>query len=764
MSTRTVQIVCNTRPARLAFLIDSPDPAALENVFRLNTLLWGGMLNPVVVLDGSTRKQTGVHYEYEKSDYNLEQLQLLKAFDPDLLISYSSADLPSFLGPFKERTFAPGVMRWNPWGTREMMAFLEIWPFLEEHWRKEVRFLQKPQGKYGLIDFNSPGCPKTFLTARFGKYPEGNNGDSVLTTNFGGKMVSYDEDFRKSFLPDEWIFPIRITTFQLQIPSPTSFGSRIMFLLDPENMFDVVDYWNLRAAGYRVLPLPTSHYQDSSLSAKQFAEQSVYHINQNVETMAEIVKARSVLDSDLEDAGKWLASLGMKNERLSLRGWVPRFCNRNRDDRLHPEMQIRPPLSEETTEVVVFSDGHGTLRLNPPDCELRGPYRSQHWATEIQALGTTDEERTFRLPWLHSECDALANRKVGHGHKPYSSRVSQHGIVLLREGDRENVWIEEPTVVQVLGAYLKDGGFTYLRTSTPGLTLERIVEQLGSLWACSVLQNAGVRKLIDQLANGSHTPANDVRRILYKSIQSSVDRKTEFDSILSRLMDAKVLRQGFELQCVRCRRHDWYHVTDLGEDFRCKKCFHVQQVPNLDGKAWHYVSDGLFRLEGKIAGCLTTILSLLFLKHFLGHDVRFSPSFDYTDGATHAERDFALLTSEFLQEDVDVVIGECKSLTEMEPNQKDAIKRLGEGTGAYLAFCTLSDTFTSDDKAFFEGLVTAGQRPILLTRRHLEMPYIEVGSYRHEKHSLLRDVELISRLTIAEVLGDEIARKNSRHI
>jgi hypothetical protein len=117
MSTRTIQINCNTRPARLAFLVDKPDPATLEKVFELNTLLWGGSLNPIVVLDGSARKQLGAHYAYEDLTYDQEQLWLLKAFDPDMLISCSNAQVPTYLEPFKARTFPLDVMRWNPWGT-----------------------------------------------------------------------------------------------------------------------------------------------------------------------------------------------------------------------------------------------------------------------------------------------------------------------------------------------------------------------------------------------------------------------------------------------------------------------------------------------------------------------------------------------------------------------------------------------------------------------------------------------------------------------
>ena len=761
MSTKTIQINCNTRPVRLAFLVDKPDPATLEKVFELNTLLWGGSLNPVVVLDGSARKQVGAHYAYEDSTYEQEQLWFLKTFDPDILINYSNVELPAYLAPFKKRVFPLDVMRWNPWGTEETMAFLEVWPFLQQYWSKEFRFLEKPQHQFGYIDLEASGNLRTYLVARYGSYSKESDGNTLLTNNFEGQPVTYNEDFRKSFTLDEWIFPVHITTFQLEIPFPSTFDNYILFLLDAENMFDIVDYWNLRAAGYRVFPLPIGHYKDFSESAKLFAERSVYPINQNVTTTAEVVKARSIDDSEWEEAGKWFVNLGIKAERLSMKGWVPRFRTWGRDRRVHPEMQIRSPISEESSEVVVFDDGYGTLRVSTPDCELRGPYFSQHWAVELLPFGTTSDGGTFRLPWLHPECDSLAEFKFGHGHGPYSSRVSKHGITLLRRGGKENVRIEEPKVAEVLRAYLKDGGFTFLRTSTPGLTLERVVEQLGGLFPCTVFKNSGVREVVHTLARGSNRPYVWIKEIIYRALPAAGDKKKEeFDRILSNLVTKKVLRQGFELQCERCRQRDWYHLSDLGEDFRCKKCFRVQQVPHLHGGRWRYIVDGLFRLKGKLGGCLTTILALLFLEQFINDDVRYEPSFDYSDGTTNGERDFAVFVSEFLGEDVEVIIGECKSLSEMGESQKNAIKQLGEKTGAYLAFCTLSNEFSADDKLYFEQLVVGGQRPILLTKKHLEMPYMNIGEYRHSTHWFGRDVELICRLTIGEVLGEGFAKKH----
>jgi hypothetical protein len=216
------------------------------------------------------------------------------------------------------------------------------------------------------------------LVARFGSYPKGSNGNALLADKFDGQLVTYHEDFRKSFTLDEWVFPIHITTLQLNIPTPRSLDDYILFLFDAENTFDIVDYWNLRAAGYRVFPLPISHYEDFADSAKLFAERSVYQVNQNVTTNAELVKGRSIDDAQWDAAIKWFAGLGINADRLVTKGWVPRFRTWDREGRVSPELQIRSPVSEETSEVVVFDDGHGTLRVSAPDCELTGPYLSQH--------------------------------------------------------------------------------------------------------------------------------------------------------------------------------------------------------------------------------------------------------------------------------------------------------------------------------------------------------------------------------------------------
>lgn len=171
MSLRVLHVSCNIRPARIAFVISKPEPAILEEVFRVSTVLWGGVLNPVVVLDDSTRKKVGRHYQYyDDGPYAEEVRLLLREFDPDLLINFDGSTLPASFDVFKHRTFNKDALRWNPWARGEVPFFLEVWPFLRNYWRDEVRFSKEPPHKFAYME--PDGQLKTYLTAMFGAFAD----------------------------------------------------------------------------------------------------------------------------------------------------------------------------------------------------------------------------------------------------------------------------------------------------------------------------------------------------------------------------------------------------------------------------------------------------------------------------------------------------------------------------------------------------------------------------------------------------------------
>jgi hypothetical protein len=767
-STQTLLVQYNVRPVRIAFLMGEPQHEVLQEIISVNTLLWGGVLNPIVVLSGSSCPID----QFPSYTYDEGIVRLLKEFDPDLLMNFSGAELPPLLNLFKHRTFDRSSLRWNPWGKGEINFFLEVWPFLSRYWQEVHQFLKKPALEFSYANPTTPGDSTTYLSAIFGSYPN-DEGYKLLASNFDATAITYDENFRKGFKLGQKKFPIQLTKFGLDIPNPGFLHSHVYFLMNPTNLFDIVDFWNLRATGSRVFPLPAPHYRDFDKSIVEFGERGTYPINDSVMNHPTVVKSRSVTEELLIEVGQWILGLGVKG--ISCQRWVPHFGERGY--RIAPEIKVRPPSAKDVNQTVLTTNGFGFLDVGAPECEFRGPASSQHWAIDLRVFGTGDSEHTWRLPWLNPKCDEYANVRVGHGYDLAATRVSKQGIAAIIRGERASLSLQEPEVKDVLKAFLKGHGIHYQKTSSPGLALERILEQMGGLFGCRTFQNPGVREVIEKLSNGEPMHVETVRRTILRN--TPISRKAQIKAahlLLDGLIQKRVLRQGLELQCERCQRRAWYALDEFGDQYKCKRCFHTQSVGMLGENPWQYVSDGLFTLPGKMAGCLAAATALVYLHYFLHEDFKIAPSFEYNDGTNDSERDFAVLTSGFLQNDVDVIFGECKTaeyfadaqgtaatLPGLQQKEKDDMRELGKRTDAYLAFCTLAPDFSEADRGFFKELINDQQKLILLTKMHLEMDYMAASKYASKGRAApLRNVELLSRLTIIDCLGADFA--NSQHI
>src|ERR1700682_4632279 len=95
-STQALLVNYNVRPVRIAFLMGKPEHDLLQEIINVNTLLWGGVLNPIVVLDGSTCPTE----QFPSYSYDEGVVRLLKEFDPDFLINLSGAEVPPHLNLF----------------------------------------------------------------------------------------------------------------------------------------------------------------------------------------------------------------------------------------------------------------------------------------------------------------------------------------------------------------------------------------------------------------------------------------------------------------------------------------------------------------------------------------------------------------------------------------------------------------------------------------------------------------------------------------
>lgn len=762
----TIEARCNARPTRLAFIVPRPDRELLLSVIARATSLWGGVFDPIVILDGSTREVYGIQEERTSTPegYREQQADLLKAFDPDFLVNFATDPLPRELMDFQHRTFAAGGLDREYRPGRSASYFVDVLPILNELWEKEFKFSAKPSLKLRYLE-RADAERSLLLAARYGLY----SNDQVyefLKQNFAAEAIVYDAQFKATLQRGTMVTPLALTAYSC-LQSRQIVHSHGYFLLNPENAFDVVDFWNLRAAGMILFPLALEDYKDFEQPVRDFAVHASYRINEALTNQVVLVKARSISDEEAAIVAEWMRSLGFA-EGFTTMGWVPRYNMKHYA--VANEIDVGPITAYESSAVATMDNGYGVLQ-GPVPKFLRNEHFHLHWSMDVAFLALSRPDACYRLPWLNSGCDGLVERRIGGGIGMEGSHVSRSAVVTQHAGTAGDVRVSPITATEVVKASLQGKRVEYVGTSTSGLALERIIEMFKGLRDCELFQNAAIRELLDELASGDFRVAREVRRAVHKSLKdfqyfgepaTKEQIAQKVDAILNQAVEAKVFRIGVVFQCSRCKRHNWYAVTEFDDSFNCKSCFAREVAPRLDTTGWHYISDGLFRTTNKLDGNITVLLALNFFNYLFDHGVQFAPSFDYKIDDEPHEMDFAVLAAGWMvSHEVDMVFGECKSGKALKEEERQKLKAFGERTGSYICFCTMGDDFDDADKEFFRGLVEAKVKIIMLTRFFLEMDYFGIMKYRNENDPgrSRTKADWLMRITILRTLGRDFASR-----
>jgi hypothetical protein len=763
--TTTIEARCNARPTRLAFILPHPDRNLLLSVIARATTLWGGLFNPIIILDGSTRKTAGVHYTTLPTEpYLTIQSNILKAFDPDLLISYSSDPLPPELKGWQHRTFPAERLDWRPFSTTLTSYFVDILPILNDLWDKEFKGVVKPRLKLKFVA-RTEAQKSLFRAARFGLYSSDEYYD-FLSKNFKAEILVDDAAFRSMRWPGDFQSLLGLTTLYCQ-SSRQRVHSHAFFLLNPNDPFDVVDYWNLRASGTYLFPLTLETYQECSNPIRDFGAASAYPINDNVTNHPTIIKAPSIDDGELESATRWILSQGLVKE-LSMMGWVPTY--EDGPYGVVDELSIEQVRGFEANAVGVLVDGYGKIE-GPKPSFLTRDNMSEHWSMDISFSTFRTPNACYNLPWLNSGCDALVGRNIGLSHELDAARVSKEGIVVHQDGDSGDVRVNPINAIQVVRSFLEGNDIEYLTTSSPGLALTRIIEMMQGFYRCEIFQNSAIRETLEELSAGKPRLGAEVVATVKRSLrdyklfgrQATPQQISErAQHLLSRAIEANIFRVGLVFQCSRCHRHNWYAVTEFDRHYNCKSCFSLEESPRLDTTKWHYSSDGLFRSSNKLDGNITILLTLAFFENLLDHDLKYIPSFEYNLNGEPHEMDFGIIAHKMLRPNADMIFGESKSGAALKEEERKKLKTFGVKTGAYLCFCTLSEDFEDTDKDFFKELYEEGIKVIMLPRFFLEMDSFDLLRFRSKNNPgrSKTDSEWLMRLTAIRTLGKDFANKH----
>ena len=754
----SVSIETRTRPIRLAFLVDPDNFEQVAEAVRLSSTLWGGLYFPIIELHETVpanwKEEPLPGFPAEDSSAEEVVIGCINAFDPDFLVQLPE-NVPEYIRDLGIRTIKPADIWGDLSGWDESCPSLGVGLFeildrvFEERFRSvdlKIAFPKLPEEQYLFWAGVFGDVPSEFdhlLKARCFRQPE----VDIFRTDFGNGRAVGVLAAQKFSATAAYLFPVDLVC--LYTNSFHSVFDRVphIFFVDAENVGDVVDFWNLRAMGKSVLPIPVQFKESSEL------KKAVADFLKRSQRGGDPAGGTGILDSvqflgarsrSTEEVCEYAGSF--EGGSLGLNNRYPRIWSAGSHYDVPNDV-----YGEERSFINSANTKEDEIRIRSvlPKFRCYGRRRPV-CANEITIdsyMGTDLAAEAFPRSSGKNFLRALS----GPTSLPEDWRGGRNGLVRLAENGFFMPQ-EAPSAERVFFAWLSDLGWNRLELSSAGVLAKRIHQKLGGF--VSRLQDKKLLGLIEHMNGGSvgqdGTPldGNKIRQereISVGEVKKRLERKEPTSqSLYDYALENGFFRLGAHVKCPNCFRHSWYSLESIGDSFICPKCLGTfDAVGNLDassGNPWYYKTAGPFSIPNYADGAYGVLLSLHFfnsLKHGnmgLGITPVMSFKAESPEGR-EMEIDFAAFwQSQAFQRKVELILGECKTYGKFEDADFERMEYLAlafEEQKPVLVFSTLRESLEAKEKERIAGM-TKISPVIILTAREL----FQSGDYVHDLQNI----------------------------
>jgi hypothetical protein len=696
------------RPVRIAFLVDPMDKETVQTAIHINSLLWGGMFNPLIPCYKRLPKIWSDHKT--KSETALSVIKgYIEGFDPDYFVNLSACStaqlnieedniiqVEDLLKSFREDA-APTIGA-------------GIFEVLNQFFYDELRFIRKD-----TIDFIKPnleGPNKLFLSSIYGDLGEFENiFYNKCLRDFDAKEVDVSIENYLEFAKPKYMFARRLGAEYLEQRLRGDF----LFYMDASNVLDVIDFWNLRAAGFNVIPFPKQ--AENIEVVKKLAENIIenaywpYRHNADMYHHASFIKSRSTKESDLKRFSDRLridkAENG-KGFKFNSQHWYPRIWNEWA--RRNTQENIVPAYSKEKdTELL---DGQNEFKIKVLDPEFDIFYANTsgpRFANEI-------DSRIYGHDELLAQAIPLGGERLSRVVGKYSLRewrISKTGPVYLSNHKNWSINYEPPLAEPVMKAWFKEQGWD-VELSPSGKIAKQMINQLGGIWGIVNLKHEKLIKLFQDLNNKGFVSENDFKGRIARIVNED-DVWIKRDQFIQNLLDKNIFQLGVQIVCPTCTQKTWYSLEVVSNEVQCSSCLNNYKIQSigLDDKQWAYKATGTFGLPKQAYGAYSVLLTLYALTR--DHHEKVTPllSFDAKKGSNNIEADLCLFTEKEFRDETtqELVFAECKTYNKFEKKDIERMKTLAkEFPGSVLVLATMRANLTSAERRMIKPLVNSGRR------------------------------------------------------
>lgn len=705
-TSRKLNVSRLLRPIRLAFVVPPEDPKALRAVFETNTCLWGGVQNPVVPVYRRRPRHWEDRWEWPGGvDY---AKAMLRAFEPDFVVETKEGLANGLQLPERRVIKLRDVL--DPHRESHVGYGVSAVDALRHAYEEDLKFVRRHK-LIAAWDEGAEARPDLLKAAAVGTYPR------------DPSLQYFKKWYSDLFEPESpltqyaelvdalvtgVVTPLRAHLYGLRDRPGMGWRANeaILFLLNPESVSDVTDYWNLRAWGLRCFPLPVGAVRESVAAVVPLITRENVRLrgnpDPNMKHRTTLLKARSVPEASLREAASLLKPI--PPDSLVLKDSLPRYWNSQA--RAYDAGERGELVGEHDDLDVAVEDRRIRFDLLEPKLETFGTWSGlPRWANTISLRDYSATESGLVFPREGAELSHLL-RSFDLG----GSQSLRSGIAVTSSGHSTSQWWEVPDGQTVIHDWFAGQKLAF-KPSAAGKTAVEVARAVGGLQGLRLLDSVQLLDWLEKASRGGRLLQHE----LFGLLKRTEEHPKAPGNLLRSLVERNVLRLGLLLPCPACGTEGWFALEELGAALRCERCLRTFRFPsdNPPKNKWAYRTLGPFAVSGYANGAYTTLLALRALGPSLDADMTWFPGCEVGPEDSKYELDFVAFWRKRwgMGGQVRVLMGECKTFDKFTAKEVLRFRAVAKKFPKTIrVFATLRAELEQDEKSAIAGLAREGRR------------------------------------------------------
>ncbi|GAA3608961.1 hypothetical protein Q4Q39_17435 [Flavivirga amylovorans] len=484
----------------------------------------------------------------------------------------------------------------------------------------------------------------------------------------------------------------------------------VLYFLNPSDTLDVIDYWNLRALGWKLFPVPVSKMKTVPY------KEAIIEILKDLEIREKRFKFK-IIDVLISSSFKpkpimdYVNSI-ISDEKLKVsllhQHWFPRFWH-DYNEILRGDLVFCPQIFVDSEHDTIESEEAGYVNFKLPPLPFKSRFSNSGLLKSNLSLSYWEDEGKY------AEVISGITTKDWVGiTRDFSFRnewkVSKNGIFKYINHEDDNVSFYLPESFKFFSKYFVNKDISIKQTASGKLGYE-VLKNIGGIHGANLFSTSNAIKIVELFENGNVVSVEELVGKINQHKPYPEFKKPK--DVIELLLRKQIIEFGVKIQCSVCEQRTFYLLQDLNDELKCSVCRNTFELPKSDPKSsLKYVYRGLgpFSRNNKVDGLLSVFLTIRLFKLDMSdgtEGISFIFDFEAKKDKNDFEVDLVVLSKSFKYENkVESFVCECKTFKSIGEKDYFRLKFFGEQMeGTTLVVATLKEEFLEDEKVLLRKLV-----------------------------------------------------------